>query len=206
MMSDPLLAFFRLVLLAFWTGALILPFLLMRALGFAMGPFKRLYWRGVCRLAGIEVAVKGEIAQGQAVLFASNHASYLDVPVLDACLPAIFAARGDVAGWPVLGLIARLGDTLFVERKRASARRFALTLEARLKQGVPVLIFPEATSSDGLRVLPFRPAGFEAALNTPGALVQPLSLACTRLDGLPICREWRPLFSWYGDMTLGSHL
>jgi 1-acyl-sn-glycerol-3-phosphate acyltransferase len=206
MISDPVLALLRLVLLAVWTGTLLLPFMAMRALGFAMGPFKRLYWRGVCWISGIEIRLKGEIAQGKAILFASNHASYLDVPVLGASLPAIFAAKGDVAGWPVMGLIARLGDTLFVERKRSSAGLFALQMEGRLKKGCPVVFFPEATSSDGLRVLPFRSAGFEAALRTPGALVQPLSVVCTQLDGLPICRDWRPLFSWYGDMELGSHL
>jgi 1-acyl-sn-glycerol-3-phosphate acyltransferase len=206
MMSDPLLAFFRLLLLAIWTCLLLPPFLLAKGLRFDLGGFKRFYWQGVCHLAGISVTVHGKPAQGRSVLFASNHASYLDVPVLGACLPAVFAAKGDVAQWPVVGFLARLGDTQFVERKQSLARSFALALQNRLKRGSSVVFFPEATSSDGLRVLPFRKAGFEAALRQPGTLVQPVSVVCTQLNGMPIYRSWRPHFSWYGDMELGPHL
>lgn len=206
MMSDPLLAVARLVLLALWTLILLPPFLLMKTLRFDMSGFKRLYWQGVCRLAGIAVTVRGQLAPGRSVLFASNHASYLDVPVLGARLPAVFAAKGDIAHWPVIGFIARLGDTQFVQRKQSQARNFALSLGCRLKRGSSVVFFPEATSSDGLRVLPFRPAGFEAAMRRPGTLVQPVSVVCTQLNGMPIYRSWRPHFSWYGDMELGPHL
>lgn len=206
MMSDPLLASARLFLLTLWTLVLLPPFLLMKTLRFDMSAFKRLYWQGVCRLSGIVVTVHGKAAPGRSVLFASNHASYLDVPVLGANLPAVFAAKGDVAQWPVVGFLARLGDTQFVQRRQSQARNFALSLEDRLKRGASVVFFPEATSSDGLRVLPFRPAGFEAAIRHPQTLVQPVSIVCTQLNGMPIYRAWRPHFSWYGDMELGPHL
>jgi 1-acyl-sn-glycerol-3-phosphate acyltransferase len=205
MNSDPLLAFSRLFLLGAWTLGLLPFYLPARFLRLGVCAFKRFYWRGVCVIAGIELAVHGELARKHPVLFAANHASYLDVPVLGALLPALFAAKQDVAGWPFVGFLARIGDALFVDRKSSQARNFANLLAGRLKKGASVVFFPEATSSDGLRVLAFRTAGFQAAL-TAKTLVQPVSIAFTGLDGMPICRAWRPLFSWYGDMEMVPHL
>jgi 1-acyl-sn-glycerol-3-phosphate acyltransferase len=80
---------------------------------------------------------------------------------------------------------------------------------SRLNTGDNLLLFPEGTSSDGTRVLPFRTALFAVAQlrrdDRPIA-VQPVAISYTRLDGIPLGRYWRPLFAWFGDLELVPHL
>src|SRR3546814_11127808 len=79
----------------------------------------------------------------------------------------------------------------------------------RLDAGDDLILFPEGTSGDGNAVLSFKSALFSAAARCPQGhpvTVQPVSIAYTRLDGLPLGRYLRPFFAWYGDMELGSHL
>ncbi|MFC7608309.1 lysophospholipid acyltransferase family protein [Teichococcus aestuarii] len=76
-------------------------------------------------------------------------------------------------------------------------------MRGRLQQGDSLILFPEGTSNDGARVLPFRSAFLGVA--DAAAAVQPISVVYDRLGGLPACRRDRPHFAWYGDMDLGSH-
>ena len=79
----------------------------------------------------------------------------------------------------------------------------------RLAAGDTLVLFPEGTSDDGIHVRPFKSALFAVAereVTGRRVTVQPFSLAYTRLDGLPVGREWRPLYAWYGDMDLPGHL
>src|SRR3546814_4926008 len=79
----------------------------------------------------------------------------------------------------------------------------------RLEAGDDLVLFPEGTSGDGNRVLAFKSALFSVAERRPQGeplTVQPVSIAYTRLDGLPLGRYLRPFFAWYGDMELGPHL
>jgi 1-acyl-sn-glycerol-3-phosphate acyltransferase len=80
-------------------------------------------------------------------------------------------------------------------------------MQARLAAGDNLLLFPEGTSNDGSRVLPFRSSFFSVvdgeAAGRP--LVQPVSVVYDQLGGLPIGRASRAVFAWYGDMELGSH-
>jgi 1-acyl-sn-glycerol-3-phosphate acyltransferase len=109
-------------------------------------------------------------------------------------------------------LIARLGRTVFVERRRASTARERDAMRERLAGGHNLILFPEGTSSDGTRVLAFRPTFFAAA--TPfiavsgeavAPVICPVSLAYDRVGFLPAGRASRPLFAWYGDMDLLPH-
>ena len=71
------------------------------------------------------------------------------------------------------------------------------------------MLFPEGTSSDGTRVLPFRSALFGVAQlrrDDKPIAVQPVAISYTRLDGIPLGRYWRPLFAWFGDLDLVPHL
>jgi 1-acyl-sn-glycerol-3-phosphate acyltransferase len=144
-----------------------------------------------------------------------NHSSWIDVPVLGGRLLACFVAKEEVGGWPVVGTVARLGRTLFVSRQRKSTGRERDDMRLRLAAGDDLILFPEGTSSDGCRVLPFH-SSFFAAAKPNGAsdvaqaldsvpLVQPVSIVYDRLGGLPVCRTSRAVFAWYGDMDLASH-
>jgi 1-acyl-sn-glycerol-3-phosphate acyltransferase len=174
--------------------------------------FARLYWAVFARLIGLRVRVIGVPVQrsgGRRVVYVSNHSSWVDVPVVGGVLEGCFVAKGDVAGWPLVGTIARLGRSVFVSRSRTSTGKERDAMRAVLRAGDNLILFPEGTSSDGSRVLPFRSAFFAVAeAGENGAeppLIQPVSVVYDRLGGLPTGRASRPVFAWYGDMDIASH-
>ncbi len=169
----------------------------------------RLFHKMLLRMLGFHVRVHGEMSSASPILFVANHASYLDIPVLGALVPAAFVAKAEVASWPLFGILAKLQRTVFIERRPARTRDHKRDLRARLEGGQNLILFPEGTSSDGLGALPFKSALFgaiEEKLAGQAITVQPVSITCTELDGLPIMRAWRPYYAWYGDMTLVGHL
>jgi lyso-ornithine lipid O-acyltransferase len=193
---------------------LTLPSMLIQALclllpGAAKVAFPKLYWSLFARALGLRVRVIGEIAgkaSGRPVVFVCNHCSWIDIPVLGGVLPAAFVSKAEIAGWPVVATIARLGRTVFVSRRRGATARERDALRAVLDGGGNLILFPEGTSSDGSRVLPFRTAFFAVAEGTgQPPLIQPVSVVYDRLNGLPAGRAARPVFAWYGDMDIASH-
>ncbi len=177
--------------------------------------FARVYWSTMCRLLGLRVRVIGprlrrRAAGGRPVVYVSNHSSWLDILVLGGRLEACFIAKEEVAGWPLVSWIAKLGRTVYVRRKRTSIAGERDDMRDRLAAGDNLILFPEGTTSDGSRVLPFRSAFLSIAelpVTPEGkpALVQPVSVVYDRLGYLPAGRLTRPLFAWYGDMDIGSH-
>lgn len=172
----------------------------------------RLY-HGLCLKAlGMRIAVTGEPVGNGPVLFVSNHSSYLDVPVLGSLIEASFVAKAEVKDWPFFGFLAQLQKTVFIDRRGHRAPGQRDVLARRLERGDSLILFPEGTSSDGNRVLPFKSALFAAAIGDraaripDGLTVQPVAVVATRLDGLPMGRSFRPFYAWYGDMDLAPHL
>ncbi|MBC9209180.1 1-acyl-sn-glycerol-3-phosphate acyltransferase [Roseomonas aerophila] len=194
----------RLVLAVMWTlPSIPLQAALVALPGQGNVAFGAFYHRVLCRILGVKVRVVGQAAQGSKVLFLSNHSSWLDIPVLGGVLGAPFVSKADVGEWPVVGLIARLGRTVFVSRTRGRTGEEAAGMRERLAAGDSLVLFPEGTSSDGGRVLPFRSAFLGVA--EMAKLVQPVSVVYDRLGGLPVARRDRAHFAWFGDMDIGSH-
>ena len=169
------------------------------------------YHRLVCALFGIHLRVMGKPVAGQGVLLVANHTSWLDILIFSAATPLSFVAKAEVGSWPLFGTLARLQRTVFVERERRSTTgEVRDVIRERLLAGETLLLFPEGTSHDGNRVLPFKSAllGAAEAVLASGqhVAVQPVSAAFTGLHGLPMGRENRPLFAWYGDMEMLPHL
>src|SRR3977135_1730127 len=140
--------------------------------------------------------------------------SWLDICVISALAPVVFVAKSEVAGWPVFGWLARLQRTIFITRQ-ARHQTGAATREiaGRLLGGDAVVLFAEGTSSDGIRVLPFRSSPVGAVHHALGAgtqhthvTVQPMSLAYVSLSGLRMGRSLRERVAWYGDVELVPHL
>jgi 1-acyl-sn-glycerol-3-phosphate acyltransferase len=175
-----------------------------------------LYHRFLCRLVGIRVVIRGEPYAGGACLIVANHTSWLDIPIMASLQPCSFVAKSEVAGWPFFGTLARLQETVFVEReRRARTAHSRNEIHSRIARGDRLVLFPEGTSSDGNRVLPFKSALMSVAQLTivngdedreDDLVVQPLSVTYSRLHGLPMGRQFRPFFAWYGDMELFPHL
>ncbi len=206
---DGLRAVRRGVLALGWTVAgIVIQSVLLTRRGRGKVRFARLYWAVFARLVGLHVRRIGAPpagGPGRRVVYVANHCSWLDITVLGGQLEACFVSKDEVARWPGVSLIARLGRTVFVTRQRRATGRERDELRARLLAGDDLLLFPEGTSSDGSRVLPFRSAFFSVAEGDDPPLIQPVSVAYDRLACLPTRRSTRAVFAWYGDMDLASH-
>ncbi len=174
------------------------------------------YHRFLCKLIGIHVVTRGTPYDGGACLIAANHTSWLDIPIMASLQPSSFVAKSEVAGWPFFGTLAKLQQTVFVERERRTRTAESRNaIHGRIAGGDRLILFPEGTSSDGNRVLPFKSALMSVAQlaivsseadREEDLVVQPVSVAYVRLCGLPMGRQFRPFFAWYGDMELFPHL
>lgn len=192
------------------TAVLVPPFLLGQALNLHLARASaRLWHRVALRIAGVAVRRYGRPSEAMPTLFVANHVSYLDVPAIGAVVDAIFVAKREVEGWPLLGFLARVGRTVFIERNPAQAAAECALLRRRLAKRESLLLFPEGTSSDGSDVLPFKSSLFEAA-TLPGRRsvpVQPISLAYRGFrGGAPFAGEERLLYAWCGDATMVPHV
>lgn len=194
---------------------LTLPLMPLQALFIATGSSLRRilphWYHGlVCKLLHVRVHVSGEPPARHAVLFASNHISWLDIPVLSSITPLSFIAKQEVAGWPFISWLAKLQRTVFVDRtRRTSVKTTTSTVLERLDRGERMVLFAEGTSSDGNQVLPFRSSLFAAVepngTGHAGHMLQPIAIVYTRVYGLPMNRQQRPAVAWYGDMDMLSH-
>jgi len=172
--------------------------------------FPHRYHRFVAKLFGIEIKVVGKVPPKAALLLA-NHTSWLDIVIFSAVTPLSFVAKSEVGSWPFFGTLARLQRTVFVERTRRSETGAARdAIAERLTDGDVLVLFPEGTSDDGNTVLPFKSAllgAADAALHRGEKIpVIPVSTAYVARHGIPMGRENRPLYAWYGDMELVPHL
>jgi 1-acyl-sn-glycerol-3-phosphate acyltransferase len=165
---------------------------------------RRAHWlQFVCRqglrVFGVELAVTGAVpSRGFMVC---NHLGYLDILTISASVPVVFVAKREVRSWPVFGWFGRMAGTLFVRREsRTHVRQVAGEIEAALKQGLLVVLFPEGTSSDGQTVLPFK-----SSLIEPVARVQcelTAALIEYHLEDGDVGEE----VCYWKDMTLVPHL
>jgi len=210
-MTSAFLSVARLSAFVLWTLLALPPYLVLLAVGWrGYIRYVRAYFRILNRLVGFQVVVRGRIETRRPTLFIANHASYLDIQVLGSLIDANFVAKSEVAHWPGFGFLSKVAQTVFVDRRRGGTGRERELLRSCLEAGRSLVLFPEGTSNDGNRVLPFKSSLFavaEDAARTGQILpVQPVSVAYTRLDGLPLTRALRQFYSWYGDMTLAGHL
>ena len=155
--------------------------------------------RRVLRIFKTEIHATGQVpASG---LLISNHLSYLDILVISTLTPAVFVAKREVKSWPVMGLLAQLGGTVFIDRQRRThVGQVNGEIETALNDGVLVVIFPEGTSSNGKTVLPFKSPLLEPATQ----LKHPLTAGCLQYAladgdaGSEIC--------YWGDAAFLPHM
>jgi len=195
-------------------GALTVPLMPVQALLLLTGSplarrLPRLYHRCSVWLLGFRLNIVGARSRVAPTLFVANHVSFIDIEVLGAVIDGCFISKAEVARWPFFGWLAKLQRTVFVDRRVRSTADQRDAIRERLDQADNLILFPEGTTGDGNRVLPFKSALFSVA-EYRGAhgplLVQPVSIAYVRLDGIPLGRFYRPFFAWYGDMEFAPHL
>jgi 1-acyl-sn-glycerol-3-phosphate acyltransferase len=153
--------------------------------------------RGLCAI-DVQLQVEGRLPTGG--LIVSNHLSYLDILAYSASLPCVFVSKAEVEQWPIFGRYARWSGSVFVRRHdRGDAARANISVGESLKHGVPVVLFPEGTTTDGQRVLRFHSTMLQPAIDT-AATITPSAIHYELEDGDP-GRE----VSWWGDMKLLPH-
>ncbi|NKD77738.1 1-acyl-sn-glycerol-3-phosphate acyltransferase [Haematospirillum sp. H1815] len=200
----------KLALYVLWTGLCLIAYIPALLLRYRYRNISMLYWKVALSLIfGVKVVVRGTLSQHRPLLCVANHVSYIDIMILCALIPGAFVSKAEVRQWPGIGFLASIARTIFVERRVSATAQHRDVIAERLQEGEPIILFPEGTSSDGNRVLPFKSSLFntaEKAVNGEAVHVQPVSIAYTRYKGLPMGRSMRPFFAWYGDMELFPHL
>ena len=158
--------------------------------------------RTALRLFGLKLTQRG-VPMTHAGAWVSNHTSWLDIFVLNATGPLYFVSKSEVAGWPGIGWLARATGTLFVERRRSAALDQQNDLKTRLKAGQRLWVFPEGTSTDGKRVLPFKTTLF-APFFDPNIgrdlHIQPVSVIYIAPPG-----QDPRFYGWWGEMSFAPY-
>lgn len=161
----------------------------------------------VCRtvliVMGLPVEVRGRRMQ-EAGAIVANHTSWLDIFVLNSRKTIYFVSKEEVSAWPGIGWLARATGTVFIRRDRREAQGQTQVFQDRLAAGHRLLFFPEGTSTDGLRVLPFKTTLFEAFFSEElrhRMQVQPVSVVYHAPPG-----QQRQFYGWWGEMEFGPSL
>ncbi len=164
----------------------------------------RLWSRIGLRFIGLKHVVRGKPISGGALV--ANHCSWADILTLRAVRLMYFVSKAEVRDWPGVGFITIVTGTIFIERRRSQAKQQEQILRERMGADQVLTFFPEGTSSDGLRVLPFKSSLFSAFfLDHHGAdlAIQPVTI---RYAPASESRLPANLYGWWGDMGLGGHV
>lgn len=162
------------------------------------------YHRLLCKIIGIDVVIKG--AAPTRGLIVANHISWTDIPVLSATCPLSFIAKREVSQWPFFGWLANLQGCEFINREsRQSTQPSANRLKQRLVNNDILVLFPEGTSGNGRKLLPFKSAFFSIVENSE-ITVMTATLVYSSRQGLPLSqRQWYNV-SWMGGQSLLPNL
>ncbi len=157
-----------------------------------------IWWhRGLCRCLSLEIRAIGR--PEAAGLLVGNHISWLDIPVLGSLAPARFVSKAEVRAWPLVGWLAGLSGTIFLQRGGHQASAIARSIGARVQRGELVAIFPEGTTHDGRALGRFHARLF-AAVEQDEARILPVAIRYGR------AAEPDPIAPFIGDDTLVAHL
>ncbi len=163
--------------------------------------------QAVCRttfvIMGLGLLVRGPRLKVPGAVVA-NHSSWLDIFALNARKNVYFVSKSEVASWPGIGWLARATGTVFIKRDPRDVKNQVFVFEERLSHGHRLLFFPEGTSTDSLRVLPFKPtlfAPFFSDAIVHDMHIQPVTVIYHPPDGTDA-----RFYGWWGDMGFGEHL
>jgi 1-acyl-sn-glycerol-3-phosphate acyltransferase len=158
--------------------------------------------RRLVRAIGVEVRVVGELPTCGAVV--SNHLSYLDILLYSAVTPFVMVAKLEVRGWPLFGWLTSRAGTVYVTRRGGPSTYSGVNsaMAEAYRSGLPVLFFPEGTTTDGSCVLPFRRGLFHSVLNEG----VPLRVAALRYSLEDAGGSVEEDVCWWGDALLAPHL
>jgi len=158
---------------------------------------QRIATHKLCNLLQVDVKLIGEIPVDGAMLAISNHLGLLDPFILSSQMPVAFAAKAEIANWPIIGWVCKLVGVIFVRReRRMQTGVFVDQVQDRIRDGIRVLVFPEGTTSDGLKLLPFKTGAFAAVASMEGGAVLPFYMRGLTASGEPATGKTLKSFTW----------
>ncbi len=166
------------------------------------------FHRWGCHILNIKVHTIGEPSTHRPLMWVSNHFSYLDINVLGSLLPVCFTPKSDLAGWPVIGWFAKMSGCVFIDRRKTKTKENQQQLIAKMRDGHAISLFPEGTTNDGTKLLPFRSSYFsiaDAFVGDASLMIQPISIRYTHLEGEPLKPQDYHRVGWYGDTEFFPH-
>ena len=154
----------------------------------------------------VNLVADKEILKKKGVFFVSNHLSYIDGIAISGIVPVVFIGRSDLKNWPLFGLLSTLAYTIFVDRINPSDIHEEIgKIDFFIHQGINVILFPEGTSTDGRKLLPFKSSFFTVAVHTECPVV-PVAVKYKSVDARKIDEKNKDLVYWYGNMDFLPHL
>lgn len=197
--------------LLLWIGLGFCLFLILRLAEMLINgegrPLTPLITQAVCRgaliLVGVRYQVRGKAMTHKGAVVA-NHSSWLDIFALNAGQQVYFVSKAEIAGWPGIGGLAKATGTVFIRRDPRDAAAQKKIFETRLRAGHKLLFFPEGTSSDGLRILPFKSTLFAAFFERDlreFSHIQPATLTYRAPRGVE-----PSFYGWWGETDFVAHL
>ncbi len=164
----------------------------------------RLWSKACLWLAGLRLVVRGTPIHAGALV--ANHSSWLDIPALRAVRLIYFVSKSEVASWPGIGFITRVTGTIFINRRRSEAKREEAVLRSRIAHDQLLCFFPEGTSTDGQRVLPFKTSLFSAFFTDGRGTDFPIQPVTVRFRPAPGGDLPESFYGWWGTMSFEGNL
>ncbi len=207
MYYSPMLSFLRIICFVIWTLICSPIQFFFRYSYKYFFVILKIYFKGLLFIFGIKIKTFG-IPEKKRTIFVSNHTSYLDILILGSNVEGLFVAKSEISTWPVINKLCKLANTIFISRRKIFSTKEQIgIINSKLKNGFNIILFPEGTSNDGNKVLPFKSSLFSITERPENKnfCVQPISITYSRLDGIPLNRMFKPFFAWYGNMDLLPH-
>lgn len=156
--------------------------------------------RWACDLMGMKRNYVNVPPHDKQFLFLGNHLGFLDILILSSLRPTLFVTSVEMRETPFLGLMCEMGGCLFVERRsRKTLVKEIRDIRNLLKEGLNIAIYPEGTSGDGSKVLPFKKSLLTAATES-GVPLKVMVINYRKVNGQPVDHRWREYVFWFGDL------
>ena len=167
------------------------------------------FFHKICSVIfGIKINTYGKVPKNFPKLLVCNHASYLDILILGSLIKTSFVAKKEVSSWPLLGILAKLQNTIFIDRKISSLTMQKNKIIKHLQEKKNLIIFPEGTSSDGNKVLPFKSSLFNIFEENKGTKIflQTITIVYKKINGKTMSFNDRKKITWHSDMNLITNI
>ncbi len=204
-------AIIRFALLVAWITAIFIPGILTYHLHRdTHEKMIKVFFKGALRIIGVKVGQNGyENIPDEAVMFVSNHTSYLDILVLGSKIKVRFTPKIEISRWPIMNILVNMTLPVYIHRNKSKSLEQKQRIKEIIEGGDSILVFPESTTNDGKEVLPFKSSLFGVAEGEPGdedpIAIQPISIVYTHIDGEPANAGNMDKVAWYGDMKFLPH-